>query len=208
MRTRARFLPVVLLVAVVAAACGGDDGGSGASVSTVDPVDNLPEVADSEFVDMTGKSEVMIEAKDNKFEPQFVTVSPGTKVTFEKTLLAIHKSYLHPVSAVMKKVDIHGMAHITGGGLYDNVPRVLPDNVDARFDRSTWKTPAIYEFIEEQGKVDHEEMYRVFNMGIGYVLMVGKKDVDQTLKILKANKQRAIIVGDVVAGSGKSVLIN
>jgi plastocyanin len=83
MRTRARFLPVVLLVAVVAAACGGDDGGGGASVSTIDPVENLPEVADSEFVDMTGESEVLIEAKDNKFAPQFVTVSPGTKVTFE-----------------------------------------------------------------------------------------------------------------------------
>jgi phosphoribosylformylglycinamidine cyclo-ligase len=133
---------------------------------------------------------------------------PGTKTTFEKALLAIHKSYLHPVKAVMKKVDIRGMAHITGGGLYDNVPRVLPDNVDAQFDRSAWKTPPIFQFIEEAGKVDHEEMYRVFNMGIGYVLMVGKKDVDQTLKILKANKQRAIIVGEIVAGSGKSVLIN
>jgi len=133
---------------------------------------------------------------------------PGTKTTFEKALLAIHKSYLNPVLAVMEKINIHGMAHITGGGLYDNVPRVLPDNVDAVFDRTTWKTPAIYEFIEEAGKVDHEEMYRVFNMGIGYVLMVGKKDVEQTLKILKANKQRAIIVGEVVAGSGKSVLVN
>ncbi len=133
---------------------------------------------------------------------------PGTKTTFEKALLAIHKSYLHPVSAVMKKIDIHGMAHITGGGLYDNVPRVLPENVDARFDRSTWKTPPIFQFIEEAGKVDHEEMYRVFNMGIGYVLMVAKKDADQTLKILKANKQRAIVVGEVVLGSGKSILVN
>ncbi|MEA2068770.1 MAG: phosphoribosylformylglycinamidine cyclo-ligase [Verrucomicrobiota bacterium] len=133
---------------------------------------------------------------------------PGTKVTFEKALLAIHKSYLNPVSAVMKKIGIHGMAHITGGGLYDNVPRVLPDNVDAVFDRSTWKTPAIYEFIEEAGKVDHEEMYRVFNMGIGYVLMVAKKDAGQTMKILKANKQRSIIIGEVVQGNGKSVLVN
>ncbi|MCK4564149.1 MAG: phosphoribosylformylglycinamidine cyclo-ligase [Verrucomicrobia bacterium] len=133
---------------------------------------------------------------------------PGTKTSFEKALLAIHKSYLNPVLALMKKVDVHGMAHITGGGLYDNVPRVLPGNVDAVFDRSTWKTPAIFEFIEEAGKVDHEEMYRVFNMGIGYVIMVAKKDVEQTLKILKAEKQRAVIVGEVVAGSGKSVLVN
>jgi len=133
---------------------------------------------------------------------------PGTKTTFEKALLAIHKSYLNPMTAVMKKINVHGMAHITGGGLYDNVPRVLPANVDARFDRSTWKTPAIFEFIEEAGKVDHEEMYRVFNMGIGYVIMVAKKDVEQTMKILKANKQRAIIVGEVVPGTGKSVLVN
>jgi len=133
---------------------------------------------------------------------------PGTKTTFEKALLAIHKSYLHPVSAVMKKIDIHGMAHITGGGLYDNVPRVLPENVDAVFDRSTWKTPAIFEFIEEAGKVDHEEMYRVFNMGIGYVVMVAKKDAEKTLAILKSNKQRALVVGEVVAGAGKSTLIN
>ncbi len=133
---------------------------------------------------------------------------PGTKTTFEKTLLAIHKSYLNPVMKLMKKVDVHGMAHITGGGLYDNVPRVLPENVDAVFDRSTWKTPAIYEFIEEAGKVDHEEMHRVFNMGIGYVIMVSKKDVEKTLKILKAEKQPAIIVGEVVSGSGKSILIN
>ncbi len=133
---------------------------------------------------------------------------PGTKTTFEKALLAIHKSYLKPVVKLMAKVNVHGMAHITGGGLYDNVPRVLPVNVDAVFDRSTWKTPAIFEFIEEAGKVDHEEMYRVFNMGIGYVIMVARKDVEQALKILKAEKQRAIIVGEVVAGSGKSILIN
>ena len=56
----------------------------------------------------------------------------------------------------MNKVEIHGMAHITGGGLYDNVPRVLPDNVDARFDRATWNTPPIFRFIKEAGKVDHE----------------------------------------------------
>jgi phosphoribosylformylglycinamidine cyclo-ligase len=133
---------------------------------------------------------------------------PGTKTSFQKALLAIHKSYLHPIKAVMTKVGIHGMAHITGGGLYDNVPRVLPDNVDAQFDRSTWNVPPLFRFIEEAGKVDHEEMYRVFNMGIGYVLMVGRKDVEQTLRILKANRQRAVIIGKIVAGSGKSVLIN
>jgi len=133
---------------------------------------------------------------------------PGTKTTFEKALLAVHKSYLHPVVALMKKVKVHGMAHITGGGLVDNVPRILPDNVDAVFDRSTWKTPAIYEFIEEAGKVDHEEMYRVFNMGIGYVIFVRAKDADATMALLKKQKARPKIIGRVEKGEGKSRLIN
>ena len=133
---------------------------------------------------------------------------PGTETSFEDTLLAIHQSYLNPVMAVIEKVDVHGMAHITGGGLYDNVPRVLPKNVDAQFDRAKWKTPAIYTFIEEEGQVDHEEMYRVFNMGIGYVLMVSKETVTETMEILAANNQPSIVIGEVVSGTGKSVLIN
>ena len=133
---------------------------------------------------------------------------PGTETTFQDALLAIHSSFLHPVMAVLEKVDIHGMAHITGGGLYDNVPRVLPKSVDAQFDRSTWEVPEIYKFIEEQGGVDHEEMFRVFNMGIGFVLMVSKDEAEATMEILKANNQDAIVIGEVVSGSGKSVLIN
>ena len=133
---------------------------------------------------------------------------PGTKTTFEKALLAVHKSYLSPVTALMKKVNVHGMAHITGGGLVDNVPRILPGNVNAVFDRSAWKTPAIFEFIEEAGKVDHEEMYRVFNMGIGMVLFVRAKDADTAMELLKKEKARPKIIGRVEAGEGKSVLIN
>lgn len=133
---------------------------------------------------------------------------PGTKTTFEKALLAVHKSYLNPVVALMKKVQVHGMAHITGGGLVDNVPRILPDNVDAVFDRSTWKTPALFQFIEEAGKVDHEEMYRVFNMGIGMVLFVRAKDADAAMDLLKKQKARPKIIGRVEAGSGQSRLIN
>lgn len=133
---------------------------------------------------------------------------PGTKTTFEKALLAVHKSYLNPMLKLMKKVDVHGMAHITGGGLYDNVPRVLPGMVDAVFDRSAWKVPAIFQFIQEAGQVDREEMYRVFNMGIGMVVMVGGKDADRAMELLKKEKQRPRIIGEVTAGSGRSVLIN
>jgi phosphoribosylformylglycinamidine cyclo-ligase len=133
---------------------------------------------------------------------------PGTRQTFEKVLLAVHKSYLKPVTALMKKTTIHGMAHITGGGLVDNVPRVLPKTVDAVFDRSTWKTPAIYQFIEEAGGVDHEEMYRVFNMGIGMVLFVRAADADKAMELLKNEKAKPILIGRVEKGTGRSVLTN
>jgi len=133
---------------------------------------------------------------------------PGTKLTFEKVLLAIHKSYLKPVVAVMNKVQVRGMAHITGGGLVDNVPRVLPKTVDAVFDRSTWKTPAIYEFIEKEGNVDHEEMYRVFNMGIGFVLFVRPDDANTALAAIRKAGEKAIIIGRVEKGTGISRLIN
>lgn len=133
---------------------------------------------------------------------------PGTKLSFEKVLLAVHQSYLKPVTALMNKVQIHGMAHITGGGLVDNVPRVLPKTVDAVFDRSTWKTPAIYQFIEQEGGVDHEEMYRVFNMGIGFVLIVRAADEKTALDTLKKAGQKALVIGRVEKGTGKSVLIN
>jgi len=132
---------------------------------------------------------------------------PGTQTTFETALLAVHKSYLHPVVELMKKVKVQGMAHITGGGLVDNVPRILPDHVDAVFDRSTWKTPALFEFIEEAGKVDHEEMYRVFNMGIGMVLFVRAQDADAAMALLKKGKARPKIIGRVEAGEGKSRLV-
>ncbi len=133
---------------------------------------------------------------------------PGTRTSFEKALLAVHKSYLHPVTALMKKIPVQGMAHITGGGLVDNVPRILPDNVDAVFDRTAWKTPAVFEFIETAGQVDHEEMYRVFNMGIGYVLFVRAKDADAAMALLKKEKARPRQIGRVEKGSGRSILIN
>ena len=132
---------------------------------------------------------------------------PGTKITFEKALLAIHKSYLKPVTAVMKKVDIRGMAHITGGGLYDNVPRVLPDGLDAVINTENWKPQAIFNFIQEAGNINPEEMYRVFNMGIGYILIVSPKDAESTLQILKREKQPAKLIGEIKQGTGKTVLL-
>ncbi len=125
---------------------------------------------------------------------------PGTKKSVADHLLAVHKSYLKPVKALMPKVAIHGMAHITGGGLVDNVPRILPEGLSAVVDRSSWKVPRLFQFIEEAGKVDNDEMYRVFNMGIGYVIIVRAKDADVTVKHLKKLRARPVVIGHIEKG--------
>ena len=127
---------------------------------------------------------------------------PGTNQTFGDALLAVHKSFLRPVSALMAKIKINGMAHITGGGFPDNIPRVLPKAVNAEIDRDSWEVPTIFKFIERQGKVDHDEMYRVFNMGIGFVVIIAKKDLKQATNILRAAHQPYHVIGVIRKGKG------
>ena len=134
---------------------------------------------------------------------------PGTDKTFGDALLAVHKSFLKPVSALLaNKVNITGMAHITGGGFQDNIPRVLPNVVNAEIDRASWEVPTIFKFIQNQGHVDRDEMYRVFNMGIGYVLIVPKRDLMRTEKILRANRQPYSIIGVTRKGTGVVTIKN
>ena len=128
---------------------------------------------------------------------------PGTDQTFGDALLAVHKSFLKPVSKLMeRKVKINGMAHITGGGFPDNIPRVLPKVCNAEIDRSTWEVPTIFKFIERQGKVDRDEMYRVFNMGIGFVLIIPKNEIKKATNILKAMHQPYNVIGVIRKGKG------
>lgn len=132
---------------------------------------------------------------------------PGSKKTVADVLLDTHQSFLHPVSAVMKKVNICGMAHITGGGLIDNVPRSIPKGMKAVFESGTWTVPNVFKVIEKEGKVDHMEMFRVFNMGIGFVMIVRAKDANDAINILHANKCRgARIIGHIEKGSGVDIL--
>jgi phosphoribosylformylglycinamidine cyclo-ligase len=121
---------------------------------------------------------------------------PGTKQTVGKLLLAIHRSYLKPITALLDAgIPIQGMAHITGGGLLDNIPRILPDTCRAVIDTNTWPTPPIYTFMEKTGKVDHTEMFRVFNMGIGYTIIVRPQHLDKTLSLLAAQRAGARVIG-------------
>ncbi len=127
---------------------------------------------------------------------------PGTGKSVADALLAVHRSYLKPVTAVMKKVSIHGMAHITGGGFPDNIRRVLPAKVDALVDTTTWAPPPLFRFIQKSAAVDPQEMYRVFNMGIGMVIIVARADVPETIRVLKRAGEKPVGIGYIKRGSG------
>ena len=104
--------------------------------------------------------------------------------------------YVKQVLSVMKKVQIKGMAHITGGGLIENVPRVLPEGVQCCIDGSSWTRPAIFEWLEEKGQIDSHEMYRVFNNGIGLVI-VSAEDADRAMEAFKAEGEKAFRIGEI-----------
>jgi phosphoribosylformylglycinamidine cyclo-ligase len=120
-----------------------------------------------------------------------------------EVLLAPHISYLKPLLPLVEQRAIHAMAHITGGGLTDNVPRVLPESLDAHIKLGSWPVLPIFKLIYEQGGVAREEMLRVFNMGIGMVLIVSPSEVERVSKHFAQIGQQFYFVGNVVKGSGR-----
>jgi phosphoribosylformylglycinamidine cyclo-ligase len=125
---------------------------------------------------------------------------PGVRGTLGEELLRVHKNY-QPLLVKVPRGMIHGLAHITGGGLIDNLPRILPKNYDAVIDTHSWRVPEIFNFIGRMGKVDRAEMYQVFNMGIGMVAIVRQRDVTRAKNILHAK-----VIGRIERGSGKTKL--
>jgi len=130
---------------------------------------------------------------------------PGTRYTVTEALLALHRSFLKPVTALMARVPVHGMAHITGGGFVDNIPRVLPGNCTAVINRSSWRVPTLFTFIERQGRVDRDEMYRVFNMGIGFCIVVRQKDATAAMALLSKMRQAPVLIGVIEKGPRKVI---
>jgi phosphoribosylformylglycinamidine cyclo-ligase len=128
---------------------------------------------------------------------------PGVRGTVEAALLAVHRSYLRPIRFLRRQVRIRGLAHITGGGFPDNIRRILPSDVDAVVDRTTWTPPVLFRFLMEAGRVDREEMYRVFNMGIGFVIVVRPNEVETALSILRRSGCLPYLIGEIVRGSGQ-----
>ena len=125
----------------------------------------------------------------------------GIKHSLGGELLRVHKNY-QPLLAKIPAGMIHGLAHITGGGLVDNLPRVLPKNCDAAINTKSWRVPPIFDVLQRKGKVDRTEMYQVFNMGIGMVAIVSAANADAVSRQLRAKQ-----IGRIVAGCGTTRLV-
>src|SRR4029450_8024541 len=106
-------------------------------------------------------------------------------ITVGEELLRVHKNY-QPLLAKVPVGVIKGLAHITGGGLVDNLPRILPANCDAVIETKSWSVPRIFQVLKESGKIDPHEVYQVFNMGIGMAAVVSERDAQRAMRMLKA----------------------
>ncbi|KPJ77101.1 MAG: phosphoribosylaminoimidazole synthetase [Gemmatimonas sp. SG8_23] len=126
----------------------------------------------------------------------------GTGRTVGEELLAVHRSYLRALSGPLERGVVHGLAHVTGGGIPGNLPRVLPDGVGAVVDRAAWQVPDVFRVLQEAGGVAREEMDRVFNMGVGMVVVVDPADVHAVLGAAEAEGIEGWTIGAVEAGEG------
>jgi phosphoribosylformylglycinamidine cyclo-ligase len=122
---------------------------------------------------------------------------PGSAKTVGQELLRVHKNY-QPLLGKLPSGMIKGLAHITGGGLVDNLPRILPANCDAVIETKSWRAPRIFQILQQNGNIELHEMYQVFNMGIGMTAVVSERDARRAMLTLKAKR-----IGQIERGSGR-----
>ena len=122
------------------------------------------------------------------------------------SLMAPTRIYVKTLLDLMRTVPVHALAHITGGGITENLPRVLPQGLAADIDLGAWQRPAVFEWLKEQGQVAAGEMLKTFNCGIGMLVCVAPADESKTLELLRASGERAWTLGEITAGSGAPVV--
>lgn len=132
---------------------------------------------------------------------------PFDGATLGEKLLTPTRIYVKSLLQLNDKVNIHALSHITGGGLLENIPRVLPDNLTAVIDSKSWQRPAIFDWLQQHGNVDNHEMYRTFNNGIGMVVCVAKEDAEATLQLLTTAGETAMRIGHVVVNETNEQVI-
>ncbi len=126
--------------------------------------------------------------------------------TLGDALLAPTRIYVKTIHQLLTKFDIHAMAHITGGGLLENIPRVLPENTQAVIDESSWQLPEVFQWLQENGNVELTEMYRTFNCGVGMVLIASADEADAIISALKQNDETAWALGTIETGDKQQVV--
>ena len=125
--------------------------------------------------------------------------SPFEHSTLGETLLQPTKIYVQSITTLLKKVPVHALAHITGGGIVDNLPRVLPPQCTAVIDTRAWQWPTIFQWLQKQGNIETQEMYRTFNCGIGMLICVDPSHVGEALKSLQQTGETATVIGHITA---------
>ena len=127
--------------------------------------------------------------------------------TYLDTFLAPTQLYVKPILTLKEKVKIKGMNHITGGGFYENIPRGLPNGLAAKIDTQSFPTPKVFEWLQQQADIETSEMYNVFNMGIGYTVIINKEDVSKALDILKEQDIAAYQIGEIVKSNDAPIYL-
>ncbi len=127
--------------------------------------------------------------------------------TVGEALLVPHRDYSKTIWPLLQKYRVKGLAHITGGGLIDNPPRILPKNVDALINKSAWRVPPLFAMIQKGGSVPDEDMFRSLNMGIGMIVVIGNEGSDLFAEALREKGEKVYTLGEIVEGRGKTRLI-
>ncbi len=122
---------------------------------------------------------------------------PGSERTAADVLLAPTRIYVKPIRALMRDMEIRGMCHITGGGFYDNIPRILPHGTSVQIQFGSWDIPEVFPWLKEQGKLEWPEMLQIFNCGIGYVVVVPEALAEETVSRLQGAGEQAWVIGSV-----------
>ncbi len=123
-----------------------------------------------------------------------------------ETLLTPTKIYVKPVLALMEKITVKGISHITGGGFYENIPRSIPDGYGAKIDKSAVRVLPIFDLIAKRGNISERDMFNTFNMGVGMSIVVAKEDAEAAMEILRANGEDPYLIGEIVESESKIIL--
>lgn len=155
----------------------------------------------SSGVHSNGFSLVRKIVSDNALDLHATYPQTGNERPLGEVLLTPTRIYVRPVVELLKSVDVHGIAHITGGGFYENIPRILPDDLCAVIKEGSWEIPGVFALLEEYGKVPHDEMYNIFNMGVGLVMAVAPDDLEATIASLRASGENPVVIGQLEPGA-------